>query len=216
MGEASREILEYLYGRVEGRILDLGGGVGAYAQILRARGFDVTVGEMDRSALAALSAAGIPNLDMNATNLAELAGRFDTVVMIEVLEHVPEYAAFLKQAMAAARRKLVFTVPCNDAFDRLFRYNLTFNHIAVSDHVNQFTTRDIESLMRDSGWRYRIGTGSHLFPGSILQLITETLKGNPLGSLAALPLRILARAKFLPKALPSRIFVEAEPGDSTP
>ena len=70
--------------------------------------------------------------------------------------------------------------------------------------------------MRDSGWRYRIGTGSHLFPGSILQLITETLKGNPLGSLAALPLRILARAKFLPKALPSRIFVEAEPGDSTP
>lgn len=212
IGEASPEILAFITERAEGRILDLGGGRGAYAQALRERGLDVTVGEKDPECLAALAVAGIPNLDMNSADWNALKGRFDTVLLIEVLEHVEDYAAFLANAMACARRKLLLTVPCNDDFERLFSYGLTFNHIAVSDHVNQFTSGDIESLLKVSGWKYRVRTGGHFFPGGFLFLMADTLRGNLMGSLALWPLRIAARLGWLPKRFPGRIFAEASAG----
>lgn len=208
-GHADPEILSFLASRVEGEIFDLGGGRGAYAQALRERGHRVTVGERDPECLAALRSAGIPCLDMNTEPWERLAGRFDTVMLVEVLEHVDDPGEFLACALTCARRRLLLTVPCNDSFPELFEHCLTFNHIAVSDHLHQFTSVDITTLLGRSGWRHTVTTGAPLFPGAFLPLLRRALAGNPVGRLALLPLRAVNKLGWLPRLYPSRIFAEA-------
>lgn len=209
IGETSPEIISFLAGKVEGEILDLGGGMGAYAQALRALGHKVTVGELDPVCLEELRRLGIPSLDMNKVAWEDLRSRFDTVMLIEVLEHVVDAGEFLKLAASCARRKLLLTVPCNDDFESLFRFSLTYNHIAVSDHLHQFTSGEIDSLMKQTGWDYRLKTGGYLFPSAALYMLVTSLKKHRLALLSLWPLRILEKLGTLPRLYPSRIFVDA-------
>lgn len=210
IGEASPSVLQFMGEHASGHILDLGGGQGAYAYELMKREYAVVLGEIDADSITVAEKNGIPTLDMNQIKLDELKNKFDTIAMIEVLEHVTEYRDFLFSAFRNSKSKVIFTVPCNDDFLELFGFGLTYNHIAVSDHVNQFTSTDIERLLADLPCTYTIKKGDYLFPSTILPLIRKKMMDSFWGKLSLLPVRLANKFGLLPKFFPTRLFVVLE------
>jgi SAM-dependent methyltransferase len=77
------------------RWLDLGCGVGGLVQYLRSRGLDGVLGADDGWGADQARAAGLPILD--TSKLDDLAGTFDVVTSIEVIEHVVDPLSFLRR-----------------------------------------------------------------------------------------------------------------------
>ncbi len=203
------KILDFLATRVVGQILDIGGGLGAYSLALRDRGFNVTLAELDPECLASAKRSGLPVLDMRQTHMEDLKGKFDTIILVEVLEHVENPEKFLKDAAACARKKLLMTVPMVDDFLILFNSGLTYNHIAVEDHLHHFTRNDIESMLKGIGGRNTISTGDHLFPQLILSLLYKKMWSNWKGKIALSSVRFFEKRGWLPELFPTRIFAES-------
>lgn len=81
-----------------------------------------------------------------------LAGRFDTVVCSEVLEHVENDREFLKILLDIAKRKIVLTTPAVDAQD--------------PGHVRIYTGADLAVLLADvvpHGWEMMIDRDESFF-----------------------------------------------------
>ena len=211
VGKADAEIMDFLIARVEGETLDLGGGRGAYAHALREQGHQVTLAEKNLGCLEDVQKLGIPVVDMNTASWSDLKGRFDTIILIEVLEHVENPMEFLGNVIACARRKVLLTVPCNDDFEKLFKCGLTYNHIAVTDHLHQFKSEEISLLFRALKSRMHLHRGAYLFPRNFISIMNESLAGNKVARLALFPLRLFNKIGWLPRLFPSRIFVEAYP-----
>ncbi len=211
VGNANLEMVEFLQSRVKGKILDMGGGMGAYAHALVEKGHSVTLAEKNTECLKEVRKLGIPVVDMNTTSWSDLKGKFETVMLIEVLEHVENYRDFLKNVVDCATDRILLTVPCNDEFQKLFEAGLTYNHIAVTDHLHQFTSKDISSLLNELGCRFKMHTGSHLFPHALLALLYREMWGSFTGKLALSSLKIFHSRRWLPFLFPTRIFVEAYP-----
>lgn len=203
------EILDFLHRRLAGKTLDVGGGMGAYAHALRLKGHDVALAEIDPACLESARAQGIETLDMNTVSWDDLERGFDTIVLVDVLEHVREHRDFLARVSRCARENVLLTVPCNDDFEKLFRQCITYNHIAVSDHLHQFTSDDVKRLFEELGVAPDITPGSHLFPDPILGLLYREMWGTLKGKLALSSVRFFQKRGWLPRLFPSRIFVEA-------
>jgi len=204
-GEAHPPIVEFLLKETCGEtVLDLGGGRGAYSLELKRAGFDTTVADINEKSLAVAEQNGLKIMLLEPgeplqKNIA------DTVTMVEVLEHVPNPAEFLKSAIGAARKRVLFTLPCTDDFKTLFETGLTYAHIAVSDHLWHFSHDELKSLLDSLGVEYRLTMGDYLCPGSAIKLLRGCFKG-PVGFLAMLPFRVLNKLGLIPKHCPSRFY----------
>src|SRR5262249_40257035 len=87
--EPAAEILEVLEQHAGTSILDVGCGNGAYVAALRRAGFDCRGVEHDAECVAECVRRGLPVQEMDAHHLDFESKAFDTVTMIEVLEHLP-------------------------------------------------------------------------------------------------------------------------------
>ena len=205
-GEAYQPIVAFLKGAVAGRtVLDLGGGQGAYALELSRAGCEVCVADVDPAALAVAREQGLSTRLLEPD--AELgAGIVDTVIMIEVLEHVPDPAQLLRQALGAARQRVLFTVPCTQDFPLLFSYGLSYAHIAVSDHLWHFSDGDLETMLKATGRPYQLTKGDPLFPHAALHVLRKSFRWRWLGQLFTLPLRLADRLGWIRRRVPSRYY----------
>lgn len=204
-GEAYKPIVDFLLREIKGQsVVDLGGGEGAYSLELSRAGYDVTVADINPESLKVAKENGLKTLLLQqGDTLAE--GAVDTVVLIEVLEHVQDPKAFLQSALKAARKRVVFTLPCTEDFDPLFRLGLSYAHVAVSDHLWHFSLQEMRQLLDSLGKTYTLRTGDFLFPHVSMALMRERFRG-PLGFAATLPVRIANRLGLVPKGLPSRFY----------
>ena len=106
------------------RILDFGAGPGHYARELRAAGFDVAVVESSPHARRILGAQSFAV----GADWREVAGRFDLILMMDVLGHCLEPAADLEHAAALLRvgGQLVIRAPYFQGSWRRWEARLTF------------------------------------------------------------------------------------------
>ena len=170
---------------------------------MKKAGFDTTVADINEKSLAVAEKNGLKTKLLEpgeplGENLA------DTVMMIEVLEHVPNPVDFLKSAIGAAKKRVVFSLPCTDDFNTLFECGLTYAHIAVSDHLWHFSYDEMKQMLDSLGVEYRLTMGDYLFPGAGIKLLRGCFKG-PLG-LLILPFRVLNKLGLIPKRYPSRFY----------
>ena len=210
-GEAHRPIVDFLLRETRGKsVLDIGGGRGAYSLELSKAGYDTVVADINSESLKVAEANGLSTrLLQPGESVGE--GVADTVMLIEVLEHVPDQKAFLGSAIAAARKRVVFTLPCTDDFELLFGLGLSYAHVAVSDHLWHFSNEEMKSMLDSFGKPYRLELGDPLFPSLALSLLGRYLKG-PLGYAVRFPLRVANRLGLVPKAIPSRFYGVIEIG----
>ncbi len=143
-----RPILDFLLQKAGHKVLEVSAGKGVYAAALTAQGFQVTVSDINPDYVAACAARGLPALICDARHLPFADGSFDTLTLVEVIEHIPDPDTVLAEAARVARMNALITVPNCERLDDLADLQLTFYHLRSSDHVNFFTRADLEALLK--------------------------------------------------------------------
>ncbi len=126
---------------VHGTVLDVGAGHGYVTCQMASVAEHVTaLDATDKYRQAARDLAqmnGITNIsfvDGNAYELPFSDESFDTVALLEILEHLDDPAKAVGEAWRVARRRVVVTVPAHDRMTEL------------PGHINNFRTEDVVSL----------------------------------------------------------------------
>lgn len=138
-----------------GRLVDLGGGVGHFAQCALERGWDAYSVDVSEHAAAAAAERVGGGRSLLATP-AEMDGTCDLVTLWCVVAHVPDPRAVLADAMRLLKPggRLLMTTP-NLLFQSGYaaitaRLGRPLDFVA-SDHVLHFTPRSIDRLLADAG-----------------------------------------------------------------
>jgi 2-polyprenyl-3-methyl-5-hydroxy-6-metoxy-1,4-benzoquinol methylase len=156
-----RDVLERLP-RPLGRVLDVGCGAGGTGLGLKAAGASEVVGIEVEPAAAARAANVLDRVIVGPveSSLDDLDGTFDTILCLDVLEHLPNPGEVLSGLRRHAREgaHLQISVPnarhYSLARDLLLRGTFGYAEWGHRDstHLRWFTRRDIVELVSDSGW----------------------------------------------------------------
>src|SRR5262249_30203823 len=98
---------------------------------------------------------------------------FDCVSMVEVLEHIPDYRAMLREVRRVTRRKVLITVPDVSAIPRCFPNQVVPWHLLEATHLNFFNAaslrRAVEAEFEDVSlyWIQPVRVNSTVFFTSV-------------------------------------------------
>lgn len=135
----SEEILEYVADHVGNRVLDIGCGIGPYVERLCRLGKTCVGIDTNAEAVAAGRALGRPLEVASAYELPYEVDSFDSVILVETLEHLPDPEQALAEAARVARSTLVVTVPDMGVLPAMSKRFIVPWHILEGTHVNFFT-----------------------------------------------------------------------------
>jgi SAM-dependent methyltransferase len=138
-----------------GRLVDLGGGVGHFAECALERGWDAYSVDVSEHAAAA-AAARVGEARSLISTPDSMDGTCDLVTLWCVVAHVPDPRAVLADALRLLKPggRLLMTTP-NLLFQSRYaalasRLGRPLDFVA-SDHVLHFTPRSIDRLLADAG-----------------------------------------------------------------
>lgn len=148
------------------RVLDVGGGDGAFLDLARGRGLETLGVELNTIAAAVAAAKGHRMLSKMLEEIApaDIGGEVDALTLFHVVEHVRAPCDFLRSAAALVRPGglLITSVPNREGLIRLLPYDPAN---LPPHHVSRWRARDFTRLAK--------GTGLEL-----LETRTETLYGS--------------------------------------
>jgi SAM-dependent methyltransferase len=146
-------IAEYLPAGIS--LLDVGCGVGAYCEPLRARGFSWIGCETSLACVHELALRSRPHRVIPTSpwpwsryRLPAADREFDATLAIEVLEHVAEPEAFLAEMARVTRRQAIFSVPNLEPLPFLSNRLVAPWHMLEGDHRNFFTRFNLCPLLQ--------------------------------------------------------------------
>lgn len=139
------------------RILDVGSGRGWFSLAAAKLGAEVTALDLSEANLARIKEAD-PRIDTvfgDACAIPEL-GRFDLIVALEVLEHLPEPELALRSILGRLKPEgtLLVTVP----YKEVIRYTLCIhcNHkTPINAHLHSFDRQSLSALLVKNGFRVK-------------------------------------------------------------
>lgn len=140
-------LLRRYLGPPAGPLLDIGCGIGSYGRILLAGGYDWLGVEVKESDCAELARLGLPHRLVDGQTLPFADRHFDAAICVEVLEHIPDPAAFLAEARRVIRRRLLVSVPNLEAIPYFSRLQAVPWHLLEGDHKNFFTRPSLRHLL---------------------------------------------------------------------
>ena len=127
------------------RLLDLGCGLGGYSKVLADRGFDVVAYDVLPDYVERARALGVDAHAFDGVRLPLGDGAVDTVFLLEVLEHLEDPAALLREARRVARRNVLVTTP--NATQSFGHVPVEFSHMLDVDHKQFFTVTSMQALL---------------------------------------------------------------------
>lgn len=197
-GIVAPPLIRFVRKHARGKILDLGCATGNYCLHLKGLGYDIAGADIQpeyveiarsRGADAHLIKDRVPFPDKS----------FDTVLLFEVLEHLPDPTPVLQEARRLARKNVLVTTPHSGGIDDLRQQGLLFEHFADMDHKNFFTQEALEALLRETFPTVHVWKGNGL---------------NPLGLFPLAPIRfagkVLSHFHLLPPVYHFRLYAVAE------
>jgi len=193
-----RYLNEYAIGRTA---LDIGTGYGFYAKYLLEKGFAVDAVDMDpRPELPYPCKQGV-------ASEIPFEGRYDTVVMFDVLEHEPNEADALEELQRVVGNRLILSVPnANDT--TLHPYNLTFKHHIDKTHHREYTVDELQQKLEAHGFQIiTISTEGAVSPA----VFAEFVRFAPLRVATKFVIKALAKLGVLKSdVLHADVYVVAE------
>ena len=127
------------------RILDLGCGLGGYSKRLGERGFEVRALDVVPDYVERARALGVAAELYDGERLPLDDGAVDTVILIEVIEHLEDPAALLREARRVAARNVLLSTPnCTQDFGPV---PIEFSHMLDVDHRQFFTVASLTGLL---------------------------------------------------------------------
>lgn len=191
---------------VPGTILEVGGGNGAYSLGLRKAGLDSVVADINDDYLAVARKAGLQTLLLDPARPLQ-AKSWDNVVLVEVLEHLPDPSRLLADACRAARGKVIFTVPRSEDFDELFKLRLSYNHMVVTDHLHHFGEAEMTELVSPWAENTEIRRDEPIHPHCTWGAIRTSFRSKFLCEVCILPLRLAGKLGWMRPIWNSRFLV---------
>jgi len=129
---------------VSGTVLDVGAGHGyVTCQMATVADHVTALDATDKYREAARDLARVNNIDNidfasgNAYDLPFPDDSFETVALLEILEHLENPQKAASEALRVARRRVVVTVPAHDRMTEL------------PGHINNFTTQEVVALFQN-------------------------------------------------------------------
>lgn len=198
-------------------VLDVGCGFGSVSEGLVQRGYRVTGMEINAEALACLESKGIAALNWDLSRPFQMPERFDLILVLDVLEHVFDPAALVRECVKVLNPggSILVTVPLY--FDIVDRVKILFTGRIISydnlvygwanyrrfrsynyDHIRFFRPKEILQMLREQGLEIEyVGYGPIVGMGKVWRAIRRTLglrtSAFPLPSLLAHSMEIRAR-----------------------
>ncbi|HKO52605.1 MAG TPA: class I SAM-dependent methyltransferase [Polyangiaceae bacterium] len=144
-------------------VLDLGCATGNYCVALSKAGFDMKGADINPKYVEVARARGVDAYV--AEGRAPFPDKsFDTVLLFEVLEHVPDPAETVAEARRLARKNVLITVPHSGGIDELQKSDLLFEHFADSDHKHFYTEASLGKLLSAHFSNVHIEKGDAISP----------------------------------------------------
>ena len=195
----SPTILQFVKERAGACILDLGCGPGGYAARLKALGFHLTGVDTNPEYVSMAKANGVDAVLASGETLPFPDQSFDTVTLIEVLEHLPADLPemVLSEAKRVARRNVLVTTPDCAMTPDLAIHGFTHEHYLCSDHVQFYELSSLQALLSRHFASVHVDRGDRIYPQRLLP------------PLARRPLSALYRLGLLETQLYSRLYAEA-------
>lgn len=147
-------------------VLDLGCATGNYCIKLGQLGYRVTGADVNPEYVAIARERGV-DAHLIETTVPFPDGSFDTVIVFEVLEHLPDPEAVISEARRLARKNVLFTVPHSGGMERLQPQGLIFEHFADLDHKNFFTEDSLKALLQPHFRTVTVTKGDGISPFSL-------------------------------------------------
>jgi 2-polyprenyl-3-methyl-5-hydroxy-6-metoxy-1,4-benzoquinol methylase len=162
----NRWIYDTICGKLQGKILEIGSGIGNISEYLLAYQSEVALSDLRPEYLQILEQKfsghphlrGIHQLDLSLPDFsiryADLLGKFDTVLALNVVEHIADDRAAIGHAQSLLRNngKLVILVPAHPAL-----YNSLDRELG---HFRRYTPAGLKKLMVSTGLQF---TGCRYF-----------------------------------------------------
>jgi len=170
-------------------ILDVGCGPGLYLERLCSLGYQVA--GVDGNSIFIQKALKyteqVYKVDLNNDSLSQFPdGSFDTVLMLDILEHVVDDKSLLKDALRVSRQNILISVPA-EVPEGMKDSQLIFASYVDPTHVRYYSFESLQGLLRSTGLReYQIFNSlgftpviSDIFPWYLkhpLRLVNRFLK----------------------------------------
>ncbi len=144
--------IENVFGKASGgRVLEIGAGVGNFLKSLGPewQRFAVEASDSNREQLETEGIQVFRDLNLAAETHA---GKFQAIVLFQVLEHIAEFKAVLKQCrkLLAEGGRLVITVPDGEAMIRQER--VTGCPDMPPNHINKFTPKSLALALKEESF----------------------------------------------------------------
>jgi 2-polyprenyl-3-methyl-5-hydroxy-6-metoxy-1,4-benzoquinol methylase len=166
------------------KLLEVGCGTGDFLTFAQGHGFSV-VGTEPSSEAAQLAASRnltVHTMPLEKFVLQHPAERFDVVVMINVLEHVPDAVRTLQECKHVLNPGGILCIRVPNDFSEIQaaaqeKTGVDPWWIAVPDHINYFNFESLKQLLDQLGFETIYAQGD--FPMEMFLLMGENYIGNP-------------------------------------
>jgi ubiquinone/menaquinone biosynthesis C-methylase UbiE len=196
-GEHYRAFIRFARKHASGSILDFGCGYGAYGGAMLREGYKCVGCDINMQYLRKAAATGLPVVNVDS-NLPFPDRSFDSVLMLEVLEHVPDINSALTEAFRIARKNVLITVPNSEHLKVMQSNDVTYAHMLSSDHVHFFDPISLKQLLEQYSTQVTIQRADPIYPFWFLSR-----------SLPFYGLRLLFRTGFLKPNFFTRLYAVA-------
>jgi SAM-dependent methyltransferase len=180
-----------------GSILDLGCGFGAYSGALMKQGVQCVGCDINMDYLRKASLQGLPVVNVD-TRLPFADRSFDSVILLEVIEHVPDIRNILSEAFRVARKNVLITVPNSENVELMQSNDVTYGHMLSSDHLHFFDPASFRNLLEQYAGQVTVERSDPIYPFWFVSR-----------SLPYYALRLLFRARLLKPNYFSRLYAVA-------
>ena len=145
MAQVDAALVDFVREHAGRSVLDLGCGLGGYRRALAEQGFETKALDVAADYVERARSIGVDAERYDGERIPLGDRSVDTVILLEVIEHLDDPARLLREARRVARRNVLVTTPnCTQDFGDV---PVEFSHMLDVDHRQFFTEASLTALL---------------------------------------------------------------------